>query len=366
MSATNKIRRQKAYAEAKAQKTIEKSKLRRKRQAERAALGAEAPEITPARTIDNTREADPTLVLPLPPPPSSTSRPRSRSMKTSSSDSDHEMIDSQPQNTTNGNDDMDNDTDAPEYALDDEPGSPTAEQVSYENAVRDAEEVAADQAADEFASHFARTTSPRILVTTSFKPSKNVLLFIRDILTVIPNSFFAKRGTYLLKDICKYASNQGFTHLMVWNEDKKKINALWIIHLPGGPTAKFRVSSVSHTKDIPGRGRPSAHRPELILNGFVTRLGHTIGRLFGSMFPQDPEFHGRRVVTIHNQRDFLFFRHHRYVFHKEGKAAELQELGPRFTLKLRSLQSGTFNSKAGEYDWVHNQKLETSRRKFFL
>ena len=32
------------------------------------------------------------------------------------------------------------------------------------------------------------------------------------------------------------------------------------------------------------------------------------------MFPLDPQFRGRRVVTVHNQRDFLFVRHHRYIF----------------------------------------------------
>ena len=31
----------------------------------------------------------------------------------------------------------------------------------------------------------------------------------------------------------------------------------------------------------------------------------------------------------------------------------MQELGPRFTLKLRSLQKGTFDSKFGEYIWIH-------------
>ena len=32
----------------------------------------------------------------------------------------------------------------------------------------------------------------------------------------------------------------------------------------------------------------------------------------------------------------------------------MQELGPRFTLKLRSLQKGTFDSKYGDYIWTHN------------
>jgi hypothetical protein len=31
----------------------------------------------------------------------------------------------------------------------------------------------------------------------------------------------------------------------------------------------------------------------------------------------------------------------------------MQECGPRFTLKLVSLQHGTFDSKGGEYEWVH-------------
>ncbi|KAI9090228.1 hypothetical protein K1719_028774 [Acacia pycnantha] len=32
-------------------------------------------------------------------------------------------------------------------------------------------------------------------------------------------------------------------------------------------------------------------------------------RLIHSLFPQDPEFKGRQVVTCHNLRDFIFFRH---------------------------------------------------------
>jgi len=42
----------------------------------------------------------------------------------------------------------------------------------------------------------------------------------------------------------------------------------------------------------------------------------------------------------------------RYVFRNE-KRVGLQELGPRFTLKLRTLQKGTFDSKYGEYEFVH-------------
>lgn len=57
------------------------------------------------------------------------------------------------------------------------------------------------------------------------------------------------------------------------------------------------------------------------------------------MFPALPEFQGRQVVTLHNQRDFLFFRRHRYAF-RSAERVQLQEIGPQFTLKLRSLRKG--------------------------
>jgi len=76
---------------------------------------------------------------------------------------------------------------------------------------------------------------------------------------------------------------------------------------------------------------------------------------------------GRQVVTFHNQRDFIFFRQHRYIFSDDGKRARLQELGPRFTLKLKWLLADTFNVKEGEYEWMHKRhEMETSRRRFFL
>lgn len=88
-------------------------------------------------------------------------------------------------------------------------------------------------------------------------------------------------------------------------------DGLWLIHLPEGPTAYFKLSNFRQGRHIKGHGRPTSHKPEVILNHFTTRLGHTVGRMLAALFPQDPQFVGRRVVTFHNQRDFIFFRHHR-------------------------------------------------------
>jgi ribosome production factor 1 len=149
------------------------------------------------------------------------------------------------------------------------------------------------------------------------------------------------------------------------DENSKKPNGLHLIHLPDGPTYHFKLSSVMLSTSIPNHARPSLHPAELILNNFTTRLGLRVGRAVASLFPQVPDFKGRRVVTFHNQRDFIFFRHHRYIFDNNDKA-RLQEIGPRFTLKLKSIQKGTFDTKFGEYEWEHKVDMDTSRRRFFL
>jgi ribosome production factor 1 len=122
-------------------------------------------------------------------------------------------------------------------------------------------------------------------------------------------------------------------------------------------------------KEISGHGLLNAHAPELILNNFDSRLGHTVGRMFACLFPKVPEFAGRQVCTLHNQRDFIFFRRHRYIFADKsgeagGKRCRLQEIGPRFTLKLEALQKGTFDTKFGEYEWLW--RPDTSKRSFAL
>nr|DAD24701.1 TPA_asm: hypothetical protein HUJ06_026165 [Nelumbo nucifera] len=81
---------------------------------------------------------------------------------------------------------------------------------------------------------------------------------------------------------------------------------------------------------LQNHGNPTSHKPELILTNFTTRLGHRIGRLIQSLFPQDPNFRGRRVVNFHNQRDFIFFCHHRYIFEtKEMMQSNSNGISPR-------------------------------------
>lgn len=229
------------------------------------------------------------------------------------------------------------------------------------------EEVILDEATDEFAPYFNRQTVPKILITTSDRPRGRTVRFCEQLSTCIPNSHVYYRRGLALKRIIPQCISRDFTDLIVVNEDRKVPNGLVLSHLPEGPTAHFRMSSVRLRKEIKRKGKnPTEHQPEIILNNFTTRLGHSVGRMFASLFPHDPQFVGRQVATFHNQRDYVFFRFHRYIFKNEKKVA-IQELGPRFTLKLRSLQKGTFDSKFGEYEWIHKRReMDTSRRKFHL
>ncbi|KAI0741429.1 anticodon-binding protein [Daedaleopsis nitida] len=208
------------------------------------------------------------------------------------------------------------------------------------------DESAADIGADPFAAYFSGaldpSVPPKVLITTSPKATRTTYDFCDEIVSVFPGAEFIRRKKgkgFEVGRIAGWAANRGYSHLMVVNEDMKKPNAITMVHLPEGPTAYFKLTSVELSQRISGHARSTAHFPELVLNGFVTRLGHTVGRLFQTLFPPMPEFQGRQVVTLHNQRDFLFFRRHRYAFRSPEKVA-LQEIGPRFTLKLRYLKKG--------------------------
>lgn len=58
----------------------------------------------------------------------------------------------------------------------------------------DDEEVAGDEATDEFAAVFNGEATPKIMITTRPRPTHGVFPLIQELMHVIPNSFFYKRG----------------------------------------------------------------------------------------------------------------------------------------------------------------------------
>eukprot|EP00968_Pinguiococcus_pyrenoidosus_P003525 scaffold228_cov312-Pinguiococcus_pyrenoidosus.AAC.43 len=252
-------------------------------------------------------------------------------------------------------------------------------------------EVLADEADDEFSRQWSGEERPKIMLTTRPKPSGRLFHFIADLQQLLPNTFYYPRRHFSVGKICRWAAAKNFSHVVVLMERKKECNGLVVSKLPAGPTAFFKVSNAVLSTKVPNRGAPTSHTPELLLNNFRTRLGRRVARILGSLLPHQPQFQGRQVVTMHNQRDFIFVRQHRYIFNERADAAaaaaaagaagkkdekakaqesiktRLQELGPRFTLKLKWIQEGTFDQMYGEYEWIHKRhQMDTSRRKFHL
>jgi len=233
------------------------------------------------------------------------------------------------------------------------------------------EEVMEDEDNDEFAKYF-KGLPPKVAITTREHPTPGAKEFVCNLQDLIPGLTYYRRRSFPLKKIIKYLKNRDFTDLLVVGENRKKVDSLMVVHLPDGPTATFKVTSVQYPEQIEDHGIMSSHNPELILNNFTTRMGHGLGRMFASLFPQVPEFTGRRIITFHNQRDFIFVRQHRYIFDPDEKNKEvgmkprIQELGPRMTLKLQRLQHGTFDTMEGEFEWFGTNRMYKSSKKFYM
>jgi len=209
--------------------------------------------------------------------------------------------------------------------------------------------VTADAAADEFAPIHRGDVVPHVVVTTGLGAGKKASHgYAASLLGVVPNSEFRERRNPTPAAVMRHAAGIGATDVLLVQEDHTRLSMLTHAHLPDGPSAVWRLSSVVEASRIRGHGAALPDRPEVLLNNFSTVLGHRIGRMLGALFGGGVGVAGRarQAVTWHNQQDFVFFRFHRYVFKAEGEKVALQELGPRFTLRLNRLLRGAWGARA--------------------
>jgi ribosome production factor 1 len=219
---------------------------------------------------------------------------------------------------------------------------------------------------DPFASFYSGSLPSKIKITTSGDEEAPLIPFGECLQTLIPNSEFERRtpGTSF-SSVRDSAIAASFTDLIVLVCANHEVHTLMHLHLPEGPSAEWRITSIVLPKAIPGHATTSAHYPELIMKRFETRVGKLCSRMLRALFPLTPDFVGRRVAIFHNQRDFVFFRHYRYVF-ESTEEARLQEAGPRFTLKLLWLQEGPFDPSNGQYTFYRRGRHEKSRLNWWL
>ncbi|KAJ1547831.1 Ribosome production factor 1 [Cladochytrium tenue] len=132
-----------------------------------------------------------------------------------------------------------------------------------------AAEALRDEDEDDFAKYFKLVMSLRFA-------SLHTIDFAAEFCSIIPDAEFVRhQPQFCVKRIVELATKRGYTNLVVIKEDKKEPVAITFIHLPAGPTAHFKLSSIKLNKEIRGHGKVRPQKPELILNNFNTRLGHT-------------------------------------------------------------------------------------------
>ncbi|KAL1650595.1 Ribosome production factor 1 [Didymella pomorum] len=239
----------------------------------------------------------------------------------------------------------------------------------------------------KFPQLFEPQPEPKILITTSINSSLHKEA--ETLTSFFPNSTYIRRTAhahahkYSVREISQFASARDYTAVVVLMqaEHEKKPDGLDIVHLPSGPHFHFSVSNWIDGKKLPRHANDTGHYPELILNNFKTPLGILTAHLFKGLFPAAPELEGRQVLTLHNQRDYIFVRRHRYVFRdkretekpivgNDGKPIKgvedvkvgMQEIGPRMTLKLRRIDRG-IQYKSGQ-EWQWKGRMEKSRTRF--
>ncbi|EKG01621.1 hypothetical protein TCSYLVIO_007381 [Trypanosoma cruzi] len=230
---------------------------------------------------------------------------------------------------------------------------------------KDDAEIVRDEADDEFAAYYKEARKPSILITTGEHPCFRTKQFVKEALWLFPNSTYRPRKDYTLKEITQFCINREFTDLVVITDRLKEPYNLIISHLPEGPTATFRLSNFMAHAQLKDPAPRTEHYPELIFKNFDTRLGRRIHRMLECLFPATRDYAGRAVATFHNQRDYIFMRTHRYIF-DSLEAVRIQEMGPRFTMRLLSLQLGTFDTQFGEYEWFRKKEHDSDKLEWYI
>ncbi|KAI9886963.1 MAG: snoRNA-binding rRNA-processing protein imp4 [Watsoniomyces obsoletus] len=222
---------------------------------------------------------------------------------------------------------------------------------------------------DEYA-QLSGVVEPRVLVSTSRDPSSRLSTFAKEIRLLFPTSIRLNRGNVVLPQLVSSANAAGLSDIVLLHEHRGTPTALTVSHLPHGPTASFSLHNVMLRLDVPGssRGTVSESYPHLIFDGFTSKLGLRLVKILKHLFPPlEPSKSrlGSRVVTFKNIDDTIELRHHVYV--RTGyQAVELAEVGPRMSLKLFEIRSGTLENKDGDVEWHLNQYTRTAAKKNHL
>lgn len=211
----------------------------------------------------------------------------------------------------------------------------------------------------------AGVIDPKVLVSTARGPSPRLTQFAKEVNLCIPNATRLNRGSLKLKELIDAGRSNQYTDVVVLHEHQGLPDGLIVSHLPHGPTAYFALSDVVMRHDIDRKkiGTMSEQYPHLIFDNFSTEIGKRVSNILKFLFPV-PKPDSRRIMTFQNRSDFVLFRHH--VYKKGENGIELQEIGPRWTMRLYQIRLGTLEQSEAELEWVLRPYMNTARKRKVL
>eukprot|EP01029_Cantina_marsupialis_P027621 TRINITY_DN773097_c0_g1_i1.p1 TRINITY_DN773097_c0_g1~~TRINITY_DN773097_c0_g1_i1.p1 ORF type:complete len:306 (+),score=77.62 TRINITY_DN773097_c0_g1_i1:56-919(+) len=214
---------------------------------------------------------------------------------------------------------------------------------------------------DEYAS--AGVVDPKICVTTSHDPSSRLKQFVKEVKLMFPNSQRVNRGNGRLTEFVDAIRASDFTDLIIVQETRGEPDGMLVCHLPYGPTAHFNLSGTVMRHDMEDTVPMSEQYPHLIFDNFTSKVGDRVMTMLKHLFPV-PKADNKRVMTFSNKEDYISFRHHTYS--REGGDIELEEIGPRFEMKLFKITLGTVEQREADIEWVYRPYMNTSKNQTVL
>jgi len=217
---------------------------------------------------------------------------------------------------------------------------------------------------DEY--RWAGVSDPKIMISTSRDPSSRLKQFAKEFRLLFPTAQRMNRGNYGIEEMVSACKANNVTDFILLHEHRGEPNGLVICHLPYGPTAYFTLYNTVMRHEVPDMKTMSEEYPHLIFHNFKSRLGKRVTNILKYLFPV-PKEESRRVMTFANQEDFISFRHHSYRKVENGRDLELNEIGPRFEMRLFLIRLGTLDQgTAADTEWVLKPFLNTAKKRRFL
>lgn len=214
---------------------------------------------------------------------------------------------------------------------------------------------------EEKEDEFSNVTEPRPIITTSRSPSDALVRFAKALKHIFPNAEKINRGKHVINNLVELAVSKGHTDIIMVHEHKGVPSSITVSHLPHGPTAYFSL----HHVDTDGETCRSTAPPAILFDNFTTKLGIRLKRALSSLFPPlAPREKPKRIVTFANRDDSIVFRQFRSSI-QQGNA-ELEPLGPSFTMRLYELRAGTLDMTYAEKEFVFRPYMNTAHKKTYL